>query len=92
MFQSVERLWPERSDGACANAAMRIGTVTVLTLLGLVVPFFFEFCPSKYVPHWKVKEVEGELAIALIYVGIQTSLIDALATLRKSHAYVKCGG
>jgi len=66
--------------------------VIYIRKLGEVVPFFFEFCPSKYVPHWKVKEVEGEIAIALVYVGIQTSLIDALATLRKSYAYVKCGG
>jgi hypothetical protein len=57
---------------------------------GEVVPFIFEFCPEKYVPHWKVKEVEGELAIALCYVGIQTNIVDTLATLRKSYAYVNC--
>lgn len=64
--------------------------VIYIRKLGEVVPVLFEFCPEKYVPHWKVKEIEGEIAIALCYVGIQTNVVDTLATLRKSYAYVNC--
>ena len=64
--------------------------VIYIRKLGEVVPFIFEFCPDKYVPHWKVKEVEGELAVALIYVGIQTGILDTLSKLRKSFAYSDC--
>jgi hypothetical protein len=52
-----------------------------------IVPFVFEICPSRYIPHYKVKEIEGEIAIALAFVGIQTSLIDNLAKLRQSYFY-----
>ena len=58
--------------------------------LGDVVPFFFGSCSGRYIPHWKVKEVEGEIAIALVYVGIQTNLIEALATLRQSFGTTDC--
>ena len=45
-------------------------------------PFFFNLCPSRYVAHYHVDEVFGEAAIALIYVGVQTSLIRALDKIR----------
>ena len=64
--------------------------VIYIRKLGEVVPFIFEFCPDKYVPHWKVKEVEGEIAVGMIYIGVQTNILDALTTLRKSYAYVDC--
>ena len=64
--------------------------VIYIRKIGELVPFLIQLCPDKYVPHWKVKEVEGELAIALMYVGIQTSLIDTLSTLRQSVAYTRC--
>ena len=64
--------------------------VIYIRKVGELLPFLVQLCPDKYVPHWKVKEVEGELAIALMYVGIQTSLIDTLSTLRQSIAYIRC--
>lgn len=64
--------------------------VIYIRKIGELVPFFIQLCPDKYVPHWKVKEVEGELAIALMYVGIQTSIIDTLSTLRVSVFNAKC--
>ena len=64
--------------------------VIYIRKIGELVPFLVQLCPDRYVPHWKVKEVEGELAIALMYVGIQTSLIDTLSTLRQSMAYIHC--
>jgi hypothetical protein len=45
-------------------------------------PFFFNFCPSRYVAHYHVDEVFGEAAIALLFVGVQTSLIHALDKIR----------
>lgn len=64
--------------------------VIYIRKVGELVPFLVQLCPDRYVPHWKVKELEGELAIALMYVGIQTSLIDTLSTLRQSVAYIRC--
>ena len=53
-------------------------------------PFMLDFlCYDKYVPHYKVAEIFGEAAMALIFVGCQTSLIDTLARLRK---YFSPGG
>lgn len=66
--------------------------VIYIRKIGELVPFLTQMCPDRYVPHWKVKELEGELAIALVYVGVQTSLIDTLAALRRSFAYVRCQG
>ena len=66
--------------------------VLYIRKLGEIVPFLFEFCPSKYVPHYKVKELEGEMAIALAFVGIQTTLIETLETLRRSFFYADRGG
>lgn len=65
-------------------------SIIYIRKIGEVVPFLLEICPSKYVPHWKVKETEGEIAIALMFVGIQTSIVDNLSTLRKSFAYINC--
>ena len=64
--------------------------VIYIRKLGELVPFIIQLCPDRYVPHWKVKEVEGELAIALMYVGIQTSIIDTLSTLRMSFGHSAC--
>lgn len=49
-----------------------------------LVPFLFNFCPSRYVAHYHVDEVFGEIAIAMVFVGIQTTLVEALARLRRS--------
>jgi hypothetical protein len=49
-------------------------------------PFFFNFCPSRYVAHYHVDEVFGEAAIALLFVGVQTSLIHALDKIRGKFA------
>ena len=58
--------------------------------LGEVVPFIFGTCGDTYVPHWKVKEVEGEMAIGLVFIGIQSNILDSLTTLRKSYAQGNC--
>ena len=49
-----------------------------------LLPFMFDICPSKYVSHYHVNEVIGEAAIALIFVGVQTNLIESLDKLRKA--------
>lgn len=72
-------------------AQIMVSAIAVIYVrkVGELVPFLFEFCPSKYVPHYKVKELEGEMAIALAFVGIQTSFIDTVAKLRESFFYHK---
>jgi hypothetical protein len=58
--------------------------VIYIRKVGDLVPFLFNPCPDKYIPHWKVKEVEGEMALALVFVGVQTSIMETLGTLRAS--------
>jgi hypothetical protein len=57
---------------------------------GELIPFLFNLCSSRYVAHWKVRELDGELAVGCVYIGIQTSLLDTLATIRRS--YGACDG
>ena len=49
-----------------------------------LVPFFFNLCPSRYVAHYHVEEVFGEAAIALVFVGVQVTLVKRLETIRNS--------
>jgi hypothetical protein len=57
-------------------------SIIYIRKLADLFPFFFNLCPSRYVAHYHVDEVFGEAAIALIYVGVQTSLIHALDKIR----------
>jgi hypothetical protein len=49
-----------------------------------IFPFFFNFCPKRYISHYHVEELFGEVAIAMIFVGVQTNLISVLEKIRKS--------
>ena len=49
-----------------------------------LVPFLFNICPSRYVSHYHVEEVFGEIAIAIVFVGVQSTLLEALARIRRS--------
>jgi hypothetical protein len=74
---------------ALLQVAVSAVLVIYLRKLGQLAPVLLQPCPDKYVPHFKVTEFESESALALCYVGIQTSFIEALALLRKS-AFVHC--
>ncbi len=74
----------------CLQVMVAAVSVIYVRKLGELVPFFFNLCPEKYVPHWKVKEQEGELGLALAFVGVLTTLIDVLGTMRRSVAYTDC--
>jgi hypothetical protein len=58
-------------------------SIIYIRKLADLFPFFLNLCPSRYVAHYHVDEVFGEAAIALIYVGVQTSLIHALDKIRE---------
>jgi hypothetical protein len=64
----------------CASAV----AVIYIRKVGDLVPFLFNPCPEEYIPHWKVKEVEGEMALSLVFVGVQTSIMEHLGLLRAS--------
>lgn len=74
----------------CLQVMIAAVSIIYVRKLGEIVPFFLNLCPEKYVPHWKVHEVEGELAIALVFVGVQTTLIEVLGAMRRSIAYTDC--
>jgi len=69
---------------AAAILQVVLSAVSIIYIRKLadLVPFLFNFCPSRYVAHYHVDEVFGEAAIALIFVGVQTSLIKALDKIR----------
>lgn len=71
---------------AAAVLQVMLSAVSIIYVRKLadLVPFLFNFCPARYVAHYHVDEVFGEIAIAMIFVGIQTSLLDALARIRRS--------
>jgi hypothetical protein len=48
-----------------------------------VIPPLFNFCPSHYVPHAGVHEFEGEIAVAMIFIGVQTTFVRRLELLRR---------
>lgn len=81
---------------AIAVAVMQVvlSAVSIIYVRKLadLVPFVFNLCPWKYVPHYHVEEVFGEVAIALIFVGIQVSLVKKLEQIRKSLLPEKGGG
>ena len=71
---------------AAATLQVVLSAVSIIYVRKLadLVPFFFNFCPARYVSHYHVEEVFGEIAIAMVFVGSQTTLLDALARLRRS--------
>ena len=48
-----------------------------------IVPVFLKLCKA-YVSHYHIEEFFGEVAIAVVFVGIQTNLISVLDKLRHS--------
>lgn len=74
----------------CLQVMVAAVSIIYVRKLGEIVPFLFNLCPDKYVPHWKVHELEGEIAISLVFVGVQTTLIDVLGAMRRSVAYTDC--
>ena len=67
------------------QVALSAVAVIYVRKLGEMVPFLFNFCTSRYVPHWKVRELDGELAVGCVFIGIQTSLLDALSAVRNTY-------
>ena len=59
-------------------------SIIYIRKLADLVPFFFNLCPSRYVAHYHVEEVFGEAAIALVFVGVQVTLVKRLETIRNS--------
>ena len=93
----LRRLYPAR-DGEDLKSWRDFGlTVAVVVLqvvasavlvifirkLAALVPFFFNLCPSRYLEGYHVQEIEGEIAVALVYVGVQTTLVEQLQRLNR---------
>ena len=75
-----------RAAGAViVQVALSAVAVLYVRKTGELLPFLFNFCSSKYVPHWKVRELDGELAVGCVLIGIQTSMLEALATIRNTY-------
>ena len=68
------------------QASLCATSVIYIRKIANLVPFGLSPCPDKYIPNWGVKEDEGELAIGLVFIGMQTSLIDNLVKLRNTFA------
>lgn len=52
--------------------------VIYIRKIAAVVPFIFNLCPDKYLEGYHVSEIEGEIALALVFVGSQVNLIHQL--------------
>ena len=89
-------MYPRRQDGvlpfskvciivlvAAFQTAISAVSVIYLRKIGQLVPFAFPNCPG-YQAHHHVNEYEGEIAIAFIFVGIQTNIVDQLSRVRKA--------
>ena len=84
------RLWRAMGVAVLQVVLSAISIIYVRKLADLV-PFAFNLCPWKYVPHYHVEEVFGEVAIALIFVGIQVTLVKKLEQIRNSFGDVPAG-
>lgn len=80
-----KQTWQAIGVSVCQVAFNAVSIIYIRKLADLF-PFFFNLCPSRYVAHYHVDEVFGEAAIALVYVGVQTSLIHALDKIRQRMA------
>lgn len=78
---SWKQTWVAIAVVVCQVVVNAVSMIYIRKLADLF-PFFFNFCPSRYVAHYHVDEVFGEAAIALLFVGVQTSLIHALDKIR----------
>lgn len=72
----------------CLQVIISAVAVLYIRKMGDLFPFLFNVCPSIYVEHYNVKEIEGEIAIALVYVGCQVNLMRQLEKL-KAYLYPK---
>jgi len=88
-WQPVDRKKKLSTKGFAINLGICLAQVTVSALavfymrkLIAVVPPLINLCPSRYVPHAGVHEFEGEIAVAMIFIGVQTSFISRLEMLR----------
>lgn len=69
---------------ALLQVALSAVSIIYIRKLADLVPFLFNVCPSRYVAHYHVDEVSGESAIALVFVGVQVSLLRQLEIIRES--------
>jgi hypothetical protein len=76
-----KQLWVAIAVVVCQVVVNAVSMIYIRKFADLF-PFFFNFCLSRYVAHYHVDEVFGEAAIALLFVGVQTSLIHALDKIR----------
>ena len=66
----------------CLQVIISAVAVLYIRKMGDLFPFLLNVCPSIYVEHYNVKEIEGEIAIALVYVGCQVNLMRQLEKLK----------
>jgi hypothetical protein len=77
-----KQTWQALGVSVC-QVVLNAVSIMYIRKLADLFPFVFNICPSRYVAHYHVDEVFGEAAIALVYVGVQTSLIHALDKIRQ---------
>jgi len=77
------QLW-QAIAAAVLQVVLSAVSIIYVRKLADLVPFLFNFCPSRYVAHYHVEEVFGEIAIAIVFIGIQATLLEALARIRRS--------
>jgi hypothetical protein len=75
------QLW-QAIGAATAQVILSAVSIIYVRKLADLVPFVFNICPSRYREHYHVEEVFGEVAIAMIFIGVQTSLVKALDKIR----------
>jgi hypothetical protein len=80
-YTSAKQLW-QAVGVAVLQVILSAISIIYIRKIADLVPFLFSACPSRYVAHYHVDEVFGEAAIALVFVGVQTSLIKALDNIR----------
>lgn len=71
---------------AVAILQVVISAVSIIYIRKLadLVPFIFNVCPSQYMAHYHVGEIFGETAIALVFVGVQVTLVKKLEIIHRS--------
>ena len=68
---------------ALFQVVLNVLLVFYIRKLALLVPPLVNLDSSHYRASWHVEEAQGEMALAIVAIGVQTNLLDRLAGLRR---------
>ena len=91
LYPGEKKCEPLKSEGEFWRCFLFVVLQSVFSAVSIIyirkiaqlLPFVFDVCPEgKYAAHQHVSEYEGEILIALVFIGSQSNLVRQLIRLR----------